>query len=372
VTDHIPPSTDGLSAHLAELGWDADLAAQFTPHADRGWVPARVVAEHRDRYVVLDGAAERDATLSGRLRHHVHLREELPAVGDWVAIDPGGTGTAAIHGVLPRRGAFLRHAAGETTEAQVLAANVDVALIATAFPADVNGRRIERYLALAWESGAVPVVVLTKADLADDVDAAVRDLRAVAPGIDVVAVSGVTGAGVDALARWLRPGRTAVLLGSSGVGKSTLANRLLGGDALRTGDVRADGRGRHTTTHRQLVRLASGALLIDTPGVRELQLWTADSGLDAAFADVEALAAACRFADCRHDAEPGCAVRAAAEEGTLDPERLASWQRLRRELAWLAIRQDEAAAAQERARRRTVQRAYRVHTRHKYGGDGGG
>ncbi|HLM66783.1 MAG TPA: ribosome small subunit-dependent GTPase A, partial [Longimicrobium sp.] len=166
---------------------------------------------------------------------------------------------------------------------------------------------------------------------------------------------------------WLRPGRTAVLLGSSGVGKSTLANRLAGGEVLRTGAVRDDGKGRHTTTHRQLLRLASGALLIDTPGMRELQLWTADAGLDAAFADVEALATRCRFGDCGHDGEPGCAVQAAAQSGALDPERLASWQRLRRELAWLAIRQDGAAAAQERARVKTTQRAYRDYMRRKHG-----
>jgi ribosome biogenesis GTPase len=356
-----------IDPRLAPLGWDADFAREFAPHRAQGRVPARIVAEHRGRYVVDDGGGERPATLAGRLRHHVRAREHLPAVGDWAALGAGEDGAAAIHAVLARRGAFLRKAAGEATEAQVLAANVDVALIATALLADLSERRIERYLALAWESGAVPVVVLTKADLAEDVDAAVRAVRIVAPGADVVAVSSVSGAGVDALARWLRPGRTAVLLGSSGVGKSTLANRLTGGEVMRTGGVREDGKGRHTTTHRQLVKLAGGALLIDTPGMRELQLWTADAGLDAAFADVEALAARCRFGDCVHDAEPGCAVRAAAESGALDPERLASWHRLRRELAWLATRQDEAAAAQEKARVRTIHREQRAHHRRKYG-----
>ncbi len=355
------------TSNLAPLGWDADFARDFQPFGAGGRIPARVVAEHRGRYVVDDGGGERPVTLAGRLRHHARSREDLPATGDWVALDAGADGAASIHAVLPRRGAFLRKAAGGATEAQVLAANVDVALIATALPADLSERRIERYLALAWESGAVPVVLLTKADLADDVDHAARAVRAVAPGVDVVAVSSVTGDGLDALGRWLRPGRTAVLLGSSGVGKSTLANRMMGGDVLRTGAVRDDGKGRHTTTHRQLLTLAGGALLIDTPGMRELQLWTADAGLDAAFADVEALAAACRFADCAHDAEPGCAVRAAAERGRLDPERLASWHRLRRELAWLATRQDEAAAAQEKARVKTVQRAYRDYMRRKHG-----
>jgi ribosome biogenesis GTPase / thiamine phosphate phosphatase len=357
--------TDGF-AQLVPFGWDEAFARDFAAFRQTGAVPARVVAEHRDRYVIVGEDGERAAVLAGRLRHQARGREELPATGDWVAVD-AGSGTAAIQAVLPRRSLFRRKAAGDATEAQVLAANVDTALIAAALPGDVNARRIERYLALAWESGAVPLVLLTKADLADDVDAALRGVRAVAPGVDVAAVSAVTGMGVDDLARWLKPGRTAVLLGSSGAGKSTLTNLLLGAEALRTGAVREDGKGRHTTTHRQLVRLASGALLIDTPGMRELQLWTADAGLESAFADVEALAARCRFGDCAHDAEPGCAVRAVAESGALDPERLESWRRLRRELDWLELRQDEAAAAAERARVRTIHRAHRAHTRRKYG-----
>ncbi|HEU4883425.1 MAG TPA: ribosome small subunit-dependent GTPase A [Longimicrobium sp.] len=366
MTSQIPPSSDGLDAQLESFGWDEQLARDFDSLRAPGAVPARVVAEHRDRYVVRTAQGERAAVLAGRLRHHARTREELPATGDWVAVDEGD-GTAAIHAVLPRRSLFRRKAAGDATEAQVLAANVDVALIAAALPDDVNARRIERYLALAWESGAVPAVVLTKADLVDDVDAAIRGVRAIAPGVDVAAVSSFTGAGVDALARWLQPGRTAVLLGSSGVGKSTLTNLLLGEEALRTGAVREDGKGRHTTTHRQLVRLRNGALLIDTPGMRELQLWSADAGLESAFADVEALAARCRFGDCAHESEPGCAVRAAAESGLLDPARLESWRRLRRELDWLEIRQDEAAAAAERARVKSLHRALRVHTRRKYG-----
>ena len=367
MTDHNSPSIDGVDARLAALGWDAGFARDFAPFHAQGRVPARVVAEHRGRYVAADAAGERPATLAGRLRHQAHRRDDLPATGDWVALDAGEDGTAAIHAVLPRRGAFLRKAAGGATEPQVLAANVDVALVAAALPGDVNARRIERYLALAWESGAVPVVVLTKADLADDADAAVRVVRAIAPGVDVAAVSSVSGEGVEQLERWLKAGRTAVLLGSSGAGKSTLTNRLAGGEVLRTGAVRDDGKGRHTTTHRQLVRLAGGALLIDTPGMRELQLWTADAGLEAAFADVEALAARCRFGDCGHGAEPGCAVRAAVERGALDAERLASWHRLRRELAWLETRQDQAAAARERSRVRTLHKAYRDHVRHKHG-----
>jgi ribosome biogenesis GTPase len=354
------------NAPLADFGWDAGFARDFhSIHID-DLVPARVVAEHRGRYVVRTAEGERAAVLAGRLRHHTRGRDALPATGDWVAVDPGD-GTAAIQAVLPRRSVFRRKAAGDATEAQVLAANVDVALVAAALPDDVNPRRIERYLALAWESGAVPVVLLTKADLADDVDAALRGVRAVAPGVDVAAVSAVTGAGVDALARWLKPGRTGVVLGASGAGKSTLTNLLAGAQTLRTGAVRDDGKGRHTTTHRQLVRLANGALLTDTPGMRELQMWTADAGLESAFADVEALAARCRFADCAHDAEPGCAVRAAAESGMLDPARLESWRRLRRELAWLETRQDQASAAQEKARVKSIHREHRAFYRRKPG-----
>ena len=284
-----------------------------------------------------------------------------PATGPRWA--PVTTVRRPIHAVLARRGAFLRKAAGETTEAQVVAANVDVALIATALPADLSERRIERYLALAWESGAVPVVVLTKADLAEDVDAAVRAVRAVAPGADVVAVSSVSGAGVDALARWLRPGRTAVLLGSSGVGKSTLANRLMGGRGAA--DRRRARRRQGPAHHHAPPAGAAGRRRAAHRHAGDARAAAVDGGCGPG----------CRLCGrggarrplplrrLRARAEPGCAVRAAAQSGALDPERLESWHRLRRELAWLATRQDEAAAAQEKARVRTIHRAQRAHHR---------
>jgi ribosome biogenesis GTPase len=240
-----------------------------------------------------------------------------------------------------------------------------MALVVTALPHDVNPRRLERYLALAWESGALPVVVLTKADLDADVARSIATAQGVAPGVDVIALSSVSGDGVDALERLLRPGRTTVLLGPSGAGKSTLVNRLLGADRLRTGDVREDGRGRHTTTHRELVRLQSGALLIDTPGMRELQLWDADVGIGAAFSDIYALASACRFRDCQHETEPGCAVLAAVDGGHLPAGRLEHWRQLQRELAFLARRQDKLAAAEERARTRAIHRSARKWIRDK-------
>ena len=267
----------------------------------------------------------------------------------------------------PRASAFVRAAAGTAVVPQVVAANVDVALVVDAVPPNV--RRLERYLALAWESGAEPVVVLTKRDLADalpgGLDAALADVAAVAPGVRVLATSAVTGEGLDALGGLLAPGRTAVLLGVSGTGKSTLVNRLVGAARMRTGDVRDDGKGRHTTTHRELVRLPGGALLVDTPGMRELRLWDADDGLARAFDDVTSLAAACRFVDCAHDAEPGCAVRAAVDAGTLPAERLASWRALARELAWQARRADARAQSEERARVRGLVRSMRAQLREK-------
>jgi ribosome biogenesis GTPase len=363
-------------APLASLGWDARWAASFAAASDVSGIrgrddiePARVVAEHRERYAVAVTNEELSAVLAGRARHVAAGREDLPAVGDWVGVSRGtGDGTAVVRFVVPRRSAFVRKAAGDTTEAQVVAANVDVALIATALPGDLSSRRLERYLTLAWESGATPVVLLTKSDLSDSVDAALAQAALAAPGAEVVAVSAVTGDGIDVLAAHLEPGRTAVLIGSSGVGKSTLVNRLLGTEHLRTAAVTTIGKGRHTTTHRELVRLANGALLIDTPGMRELQLWTADDGLDSTFADFDEFAEYCRFRDCVHDEEPGCAVREAVEAGKLSPERLEHWHHLRRELAWLARKQDARAMSEERDRVKSIMRGARRWIRDKYRG----
>jgi ribosome biogenesis GTPase len=359
---------------LHSLGWDARWADAWRAAVEgldsrAAVLPARVIAEQRDRYTVSAGGDDITAVLAGRARYEAGAREKLPAVGDWVGIVRGtGDGTAVIRFVVPRRSAFVRKTAGNATSAQVVAANVDVALIATALPGDLSTRRLERYLTLAWESGATPVVVLTKCDLGDDVAASVAQAGLAAPGADVLAVSAVTGAGMDRLALQLRSASTAVLRGSSGVGKSTLVNWLLGVEYQRTSAVTAEGKGVHTTTHRELVRLANGALLIDTPGMRELQLWSADHGLDAAFADLDAFAAGCRFRDCVHDSEPGCAVLAAVESGELLAERLEHWRQLRRELAYLARKQDERAMAEMRSRVRSLTRGVRTRLRDKYGG----
>jgi len=343
---------------LLALGWSEARAQELAPLLARGLVPARVVAQHRSHYVVSDGELERRAVLRGTLRHGLDASTDAPAVGDWVAIR-GASSPAIIEAVLSRKSAFARQRAGVAVAAQIVAANIDVALIATAVVGDLNPRRLERYVTVAWESGAVPIVLLTKADLVttDELADAHAAVNAVAPGVDVLALSTLTGAGLDALGRILVPASTGVLVGSSGVGKSSLVNALLGGSHLATASVRADGRGRHTTTHRELVRVASGALLIDTPGMRELQLWSDGDGLASSFADIDALASECRFGDCAHGSEPGCAVRAAIEAGALEVERLESYFKLRREIERHVRLSDPRAMAEANRRLRAMHRA---------------
>ena len=315
-----------------------------------------MAVEHRSEYVIYTEHGELRAELAGRLRHG----DEHPAVGDWVAVAlRPSEGRATIHAVLPRRSAFTRKVAWAETKPQVVAANVDVVFVVCGLDANYNVRRIERYLTLAWESGAQPVVLLTKADLCDDVDPRVFEVESIAFGVPVHAVSAPHGDGLETVRSYVPAGRTAALLGSSGVGKSTLVNALVGEELLATQGLRDDGRGRHTTSHRQLVPLPEGGLVLDTPGMRELQLWDADEGMQAAFADVDALAAQCRFADCAHREEPGCAVRAALAGGTLDVERFESWGKLQRELERLARKQDARARSESRKERARFARSMR-------------
>ncbi|HEX7312282.1 MAG TPA: ribosome small subunit-dependent GTPase A [Gaiellaceae bacterium] len=342
--------------HLESLGWDASFADEFRPFEHDGLAPARVAVEHRSEYVVYSQHGELRAELTGRLRHG----DEHPAVGDWVAVAPRpDEGRATIHAVLPRRSAFVRKVAWAETKPQVVAANVDVAFVVAGLDLNYNVRRIERYLTLAWESGAQPVVLLTKADLCEDVESRVYEVESVAFGVPVHPVSAPHGDGVDTVRSYVPPGRTAALLGSSGVGKSTLVNALVGTELLAVREIREDGRGRHTTSHRQLVPLPEGGLVLDTPGMRELQLWDADSGIEAAFQDLESLAAECRFADCAHRREPGCAVRAALANGTLEMERFESWRKLQRELERLAMKQDARARSESRKERARFARSMR-------------
>jgi ribosome biogenesis GTPase / thiamine phosphate phosphatase len=340
--------------NLEDLGWDDGFAAAFEPYQLEGLVPARVSAQHRGGYDVLTEAGERRVRLTGRLRHEAGSAAELPAVGDWVALRD-----ETIHAVLPRRAAFTRKAAWAPTEPQVLAANLDTVFVVSGLDGDLNLRRLERYLTLAWESGAIPVLVLTKADLCEDVGAALLEVEQVALGVPTYPISNLTGDGVDDLAPHLEPARTIALLGSSGVGKSSLANQLLGEELQTTKEIAEDGRGRHTTTSRQLIRLPGGALLVDTPGLREIQLWDADEGIQEAFADVDELATGCRFNDCAHRREPGCAVQAAIDEGRLPRQRLQSYRQLQRELERLALKQDARLRSEERKKRVAFARSLR-------------
>jgi ribosome biogenesis GTPase / thiamine phosphate phosphatase len=344
--------------NLHDLGWSDQLATEFEPHAAAGLAPARVAVEHRGGYVLYAEAGELRAEVSPRLRSRASGRADFPAVGDWVAVGEGH-----VHGVLPRRTKFSRKVAWAETDEQVVAANIDVVLLVTALDRDFNPRRLERYLTMAWESGAEPRIVLTKSDLCDDVPLRVAEAEGVAFGVPVHVVSAETGEGLEELRALLATGRTLALLGSSGVGKSTLVNRLAGAELLATAELRSDGRGRHTTTHRELVLLPGGGLVIDTPGMRELQLWATEDGLGTAFSDVEELAAECRFFDCAHETEPGCAVTAAIHGGRLDPERLTSYRKLGRELARLERRLDKRAQAEEAQRRRAFYRQIRAKTK---------
>ena len=327
---------------LGALGWNPELAEQLEP----GLAPGRVVATHRAAYDVQTADGNVRTRLPGRLLH-----ENLDvAVGDWV-----GLGDGLIRAVLPRRSAIVRQMAGRTAEKQTLAANVDLAFVVTSLGPELEPRRIERYLVTIWESGAVPEIVLTKADRVEDPWEYVAAVEAVAIGIPIHVVSGLTGQGCDALRARLQPGVTAVLIGSSGVGKSTLVNRFAGTDRMAVKETRADDdEGRHTTSHRELIELPGGGLVIDTPGIRELQLWDG-GGIDEAFADVEDLAAACRFNDCSHNSEPGCAVNAALESGALAQDRYDSWRKLQRELRAIAIRADARLRREEK--RKWQQRA---------------
>jgi ribosome biogenesis GTPase len=346
---------------LEELGWDAGWVSTFEQLEDENLLPARIAAHHRGSYVVWSANGELRARAAGRLFYAHEVGAPLPAVGDWVAIARENASRATIAAILPRRSAFVRKHAGRDSTEQVLAANVDVALLLAGLDDDFSLRRLERYVATAWESGAEPVIVLTKTDLCDDVEAAVLAVESVAIGVPVYPVSNVTADGLDVLTTRLEPGGTAVLLGSSGVGKSSLLNSFAGTELMATRTLAADGTGRHTTTHRELVRLPGGALVIDTPGLRELQFWEGD--LSAAFEDIEALATECRFRDCAHVHEPGCAVQAAVDDGRLELDRLRSWRKLQRELEAIAARSDRRLRLARKKRWQAIARVARQRSR---------
>jgi ribosome biogenesis GTPase len=356
----VPSSSEVLT--LSELGWSPDLDEQFEPYRRDGLAPGRIAVQHRGAYDVFAESGQVAAEVSGRLRFGALGPADLPAVGDWVALGQRAGGGGTIHAVLPRRTAFVRTAASDQqrgSDEQVVAANVDVVFLVSSLVDDLNPRRLERYLVLAWESGADPAIVLTKADLAGDIPGAVASVEAVAIGVPVHVVSNVTGEGVDGLRPYLTGSRTVAALGSSGVGKSMLTNRLVGHELQALGDVRRDGRGRHTTTRRELIPVPGGGLVLDTPGMRELQLAEVEGGFGEAFEDIAELAARCRFTDCAHESEPGCAVRGALAAGELDAARLASYRKLQRELRHLERRLDRRAQADERRRWRRLERSRR-------------
>jgi len=346
---------------LRDLGWTDHFARAFAPWAGPGVVAGRVALEHNHVLRVLTESGEQLAEVSGRVRHEAASRQDMPAVGDWVVLRLDDGGRCQIRAVLPRTGRFARKAAGDTTQAQVVAANIDTVFLVSGLDGDFNPRRIERYLLLTRESGATPVVILNKADVADDVDDAVALVEGLTPGVPVLAISAADGRGFDALDPYLQPGKTVALLGSSGAGKSSIVNRLVGSKVLPTRSVReSDSRGRHASVHRQMIALPGGALVIDTPGMRELQLWSVGPGAADTFGDVADLAAGCRFRDCRHKQEPGCAVKAAVEEGTLDAARYESFVKLDDERVAVEKRQEERALLEQKRKGKVISRAIKV------------
>jgi ribosome biogenesis GTPase len=342
---------------LNELGWDETWAKSFAPFAANGLIPARVAIEFNHIYRLFAQSGELQAQHAGKLRHEAESREQLSAVGDWVAALPtAGEASATIEAVLPRRSKFSRKVAGELTQEQIVAANIDTVFLVMGLDGDYNPRRLERYLMLAFESGARPVVILNKSDVANHLSEDLDEICGLADGIPVHAISAKARSGIDVIESYLGPGKTGALLGSSGVGKSTLVNALVGGELLKTQDVRAsDSRGRHTTRHRQLIALPSGrGLLVDTPGMRELQLWTQGEGSRETFDDILELAQGCHFTDCRHRDEPRCAVKQAVEEGKLSAERLDGFLKLRDEVQSLESRKNVRAQIDEKRKMKTV------------------
>jgi ribosome biogenesis GTPase / thiamine phosphate phosphatase len=349
---------------LQDLGWNDFFAVQILQN-EEVLAPARVAEESRSRYRLYSECGESWGELSGKFRHSAHARADLPAVGDWLLaqIRPGEK-RSTIHRLLARRSKFSRKTAGKKTEEQIVAANIDTLLLVSSLNREFNPRRLERYLSLAWESGARPILILNKADVCEDPDSLLADAQSASLGVRILLTSALRGDGVAELRQIVRDAGTAAFLGSSGVGKSALINAILGEDHQPTSDVReTDDRGRHTTTSRQLILALGGGVLIDTPGMRELQLWDSAHGLERTFTDVHHLAAQCKFRDCRHQSEPGCAVRAAAEIGDLDSERLSRYHKLEREQQFLASKQDAALRAERtksmRRLMKNVNRMYR-------------
>jgi ribosome biogenesis GTPase / thiamine phosphate phosphatase len=359
-------------------GWNDFFANHFEPYCHQGFTVARVVIECRNSYILQSENAELSAEITGKLRYRASERQDFPAVGDWVVIRARERErTATIHEILPRKSKFSRKAAGPETTQQIVATNVDTVFLVSGLDGDFNPRRIERYLILAWESGANPVIVLNKADVCPNLEACLREVSAIALGVPIIAISAAkscvrgfpalsklfktaTSQGLEELKPYLQPGQTVALLGSSGVGKSTITNQLMGETVQTVQTVRqGDDRGKHTTTHRELMVLPTGGLIIDTPGMRELQIWTGDEGISGTFADIEELAQQCRFRDCQHQREPGCAVRQALQDGRLDESRFLNYQKLQKELKYMERKQDQREYIAEKEKWKKITKAMR-------------
>jgi len=347
---------------LEALGWSEFFERNFETYRKQGHFAGRVALEERGAYRLYTEQGELNARVRGKLRFESAGPADFPAVGDWVSINRRENDQLVqIHAVLPRRGKFSRKSAGANTEEQVVAANVDTVFLVQGLDHDFNLRRLERYLVAAYESNASPVVILSKSDLCEDVSIKVGEAESAAQGTPIHAISSVTGEGVETLNKYILPGVTVAFLGSSGAGKSTLINRIVGEELQRTAEVRLhDSRGRHTTTHRELFVLKTGGLLIDTPGMRELQLWDAGGSLGEAFSDVESIAAGCYFSNCRHQNEPGCAVREALSNGTLDADRYEHYTKLERELEYLDSRMDARLHLKRKNKDKKIHRAFRT------------
>ncbi len=342
----------GTDMRLADLGWDPFFEQNFAEYRDQGHTPMRINREDRGKYLAFSELGEYTCELSGKYRFSSNDMTLTPSVGDWVAAAAyPDEAKAVIHAVLPRKSSFSRKAAGQATDEQAIAANIDTVFIVAGLDMNYNIRRIERSLAMAWNSGATPVVLLNKSDICPETASRKLEVESIAIGVDVHALSAAGDTGMEIFDKYLQPGKTVAFIGSSGVGKSTIINRLLGCDRLATNTVSdVTSKGRHTTTHRELMALPGGGLVIDTPGMRELQVWGDEEGLKQTFSDIEELSAGCKFRDCGHDHEPGCAVQKAIQSGTLDIKRAESYFKLRAEFSHLAARQVMKASALEKKR----------------------
>ena len=366
--------TEIIPESLAVYGWDSFFENNFRELNIPDSIPCRILSEYKSSYRVQGSDGECTAVLAGRMRHDVDPEFGYPAVGDWVAVIQADGQQYIIHAILPRKSKFSRKseyrqkADGMKTDEQVIAANIDIVFIVSAIDGkNFNLRRLERYLTLAWKSGASPVIILNKVDLCRDSDSYIGEAKGIAIGIPVYAVSATENIGITEIRNYIAPGQTAALLGSSGVGKSALINALLGTEKQATNPTRAvDGKGRHTTTHRELILLPGGGMVMDTPGMREIQMWGNETDLQDSFDDIESLALQCRFNDCLHDTEPGCAIRESIKNGELDISRYQSYLKLRKELRYVALREDGTLHQQEQLRWKKLSKLAKRLKKHKY------